>query len=169
MTISSSDNHALVLGASGITGWAIVNQLLNDYPAKGVFSRITAVTNRPLPAQYAQWSSDSRLQVVSGLDLLRGTQSDLEATMKEKIKEIESVSHVYFYCESRQWEEHDKTIRLTRWNCKQCSEWRHPTPPKGPGGVAPLHPTRVDHPGGLPAASTDAGRGLSTHPLNSIP
>ena len=42
------DNHALVFGASGISGWAIVNQILSDYPAKGVFSAVTALTNRPL-------------------------------------------------------------------------------------------------------------------------
>ena len=94
------DNHALVFGASGISGWAIVNQILSDYPAKGVFSAVTALTNRPLPAEYALWPKDSRLDVVSGLDLMKGSQEDLEASMKEKIKGIENVTQVFYFCKS---------------------------------------------------------------------
>jgi hypothetical protein len=94
------DNHALVFGASGISGWAIVNQILSDYPAKGVFSAVTALTNRPLPSEYALWPKDSRLDVVSGLDLMKGSQEDLEASMKEKIKGIENVTQVFYFCKS---------------------------------------------------------------------
>ena len=97
MGSSSEENHALVFGASGISGWAIVNQILSDYPAKGVFSAVTALTNRPLPAEYALWPKDSRLDVVSGLDLMKGSQEDLEGSMKEKIKGVENVSQVYFF------------------------------------------------------------------------
>ena len=94
------DNHALVFGASGISGWAIVNQILSDYPAKDVFSAVTALTNRPLPAEYALWPKDSRLDVVSGLDLMKGSQEELEASMKEKIKGIENVTQVFYFCKS---------------------------------------------------------------------
>jgi hypothetical protein len=97
MGSASPENHALVFGASGISGWAIVNQILSDYPAKGVFSAVTALTNRPLPAEYTTWPKDSRLDVVSGLDLMKGSQEDLEAAMKEKIKGIEDVTQVYFF------------------------------------------------------------------------
>src|ERR1700742_3964066 len=90
-------NHALVFGASGITGWAIVNTILNGYPAESAFTKVTALTNRPLPAQVAQWPKSSKLQVFSGLDLLTGNQSLLEATMKERIPGIETVTHVYFF------------------------------------------------------------------------
>jgi hypothetical protein len=100
MGSSSEENHALVFGASGIGGWAIVNQILSDYPAKGVFSAVTALTNRPLPAEYAQWPKDPRLDVVSEIDLMRGSQEDLAASMKEKIKGIENVTQVYFFGES---------------------------------------------------------------------
>ncbi len=96
---TSKENHALVFGASGISGWAIVNQLLSDYPSKGIFSAVTALTNRSLPAEYAQWPEDPRLNLVSGLDLLKGSQDDLEISMKEKIRGIENVTQVYFYCE----------------------------------------------------------------------
>jgi hypothetical protein len=100
MGLFQVDNHALVFGASGISGWAIVNQILSDYPAKGVFSAVTALTNRPLPAEYALWPKDSRLDVVSGLDLMKGSQEDLEASMKEKIKGIENVTQVFYFCKS---------------------------------------------------------------------
>lgn len=93
----SDGKHALVFGASGISGWAIVNQLLAGYPSKTAFHRITALTNRPLPPEIAQWPSDSRLNVVSGIDLLDGSQDTLEKVMKEKIRGIESTTQVFFF------------------------------------------------------------------------
>lgn len=90
-------HHALVFGASGITGWAIVNAILNGYPSDSTFTRVTALTNRPLSTEAAQWPKSGKLQVVSGLDLLAGDQSTLEVTMKEKIPGIETVTHVYFF------------------------------------------------------------------------
>jgi nucleoside-diphosphate-sugar epimerase len=89
--------HALVFGASGITGWAIVNAILNGYPSESAFTKVTALTNRPLPTDVAQWPKSSKLQVVSGLDLLAGDQSTLEATVKERVSGIETVSHVFFF------------------------------------------------------------------------
>ena len=89
--------HAVVFGASGILGWATVNTLLSDYPEAGAFSSITALTNRPLPEKIAQWPRSSRLHVVSGIDLLGGTQQDLESCFKDQITSISSVTHVY-YC-----------------------------------------------------------------------
>ena len=76
-----------------------MNRVLSDYPAKGVFSAVTALTNRPLPAEYAQWPKDSRFDVVSGLDLMKGSEEELEASTKEKMKGIENVTQVYFFCE----------------------------------------------------------------------
>lgn len=93
-----SANHALVFGASGITGWAITNALINDYPHDTTFSKITALTNRPLTPEIAQWPPSKKLQVVSGLDLLTEKgQEGLEVEMKEKVKSIETVTHVYFF------------------------------------------------------------------------
>jgi nucleoside-diphosphate-sugar epimerase len=90
-------NHALVYGASGVTGWAIVNQILNDYPNADTFTRVTALTNRPLSPEAAQWPKSDKLRVVSGLDLLKGSQEDLEESMKQKISGVENVTHVYFF------------------------------------------------------------------------
>lgn len=91
------NNHALVFGASGITGWAIVNAIVNGYPSPETFGRVTALTNRPLSQDVAQWPALEKLQVVSGLDLLRGDQATLELEMKRHVPGIDTVTHVYFF------------------------------------------------------------------------
>ncbi|ORY06912.1 hypothetical protein BCR34DRAFT_489840 [Clohesyomyces aquaticus] len=87
---------ALVFGASGVTGWSFVNEILNDYPKKNIWEKVHALTNRPLSQKQSLWANDSRLNIVSGIDLLEGSQEDLEAVMKEKIQGIENVTHVYY-------------------------------------------------------------------------
>jgi hypothetical protein len=91
-------NHALIYGASGISGWAIVNAILNGYPSKDAFGKVTAMVNRPLTREMALWPEDPRLQIVSGVDLVKGTQEELEAQIKEKVTDVENVTQVYFYC-----------------------------------------------------------------------
>ncbi len=88
-------NHALVFGASGINGWATVNAILNDYPGKDVFTKVTAMVNRPLSRETAIWPDDPRLQIVVGVDLMKGTQEELETQIKENINGVENVSQVY--------------------------------------------------------------------------
>jgi hypothetical protein len=90
--------HALVYGASGISGWAIVNAILNGYPDKETFTKVSALVNRPLTREMALWPEDPRLQIVSGIDLLKGSQEELEKTIKEKVPDVDSVTQVYFYC-----------------------------------------------------------------------
>jgi hypothetical protein len=87
---------ALVFGASGVTGWSFVNEILNDYPKKGVWGKVHALTNRPLSQQQSQWPNDPRLNIVSGIDLLKGSQEELETELKTKIDGIEDVTHVYY-------------------------------------------------------------------------
>lgn len=94
-------NHALIYGASGISGWAIVNAILNGYPSKDAFTKVSALVNRPLTREMALWPEDPRLQIVSGIDLLKGSQEDLEKTIKEKVPEVDTVTQVYFYCRDR--------------------------------------------------------------------
>ncbi|PYI31177.1 hypothetical protein BP00DRAFT_475592 [Aspergillus indologenus CBS 114.80] len=93
---TNQGHHAIVFGCSGINGWALVNQLLSDYPAPGTFSRVTAVANRAFSPADAQWPSDDRLQIVSGVDLLAGDDQALAATLREKIPAVETISHVYY-------------------------------------------------------------------------
>lgn len=87
---------ALVFGASGVTGWAFVNELLNDYPKKGIWDGVYALTNRPLTPRTAMWPDDARLHLVSGIDLLEGSQQDLEAKLESQVKCVEQVTHVYY-------------------------------------------------------------------------
>lgn len=87
--------RALIFGASGVTGWSFVNEILNDYPEKGIWDGVVAMTNRPLKQEDSLWPADSRLQIVSGVDLLR-SQDDIERALKEKVKDIEKITHVYY-------------------------------------------------------------------------
>lgn len=87
---------ALVFGASGVTGWSMVNEILTDYPRKGIWDKVHALTNRPLSQKESQWPNDPRLNIVSGIDLLKGTQEDLEKELKNKVQGIEKVTHVYY-------------------------------------------------------------------------
>ncbi|KAF4820173.1 Short chain dehydrogenase sirQ [Colletotrichum siamense] len=94
------ENHALIYGASGITGWSITNALLNGYPTEDTFASVTALTNRPLNTEAALWPKPERpqLQVASGVDIMtpKGVEG-LEANLKAKVKNISRISHVYFF------------------------------------------------------------------------
>lgn len=87
---------ALVFGASGVSGWSFVNEILSDYPSPGTWKKVHALTNRPLSQSQSQWPNDPRLNIVSGIDLLKGSQEDLEAEIKGKIPDVDEVTHVYY-------------------------------------------------------------------------
>jgi len=94
--------HALVFGASGLVGWAVVDQLLRNYPAKDTFSKVTALVNRPLKLEDSYWPPPSpglrpKLQLVSGINLTQGTVEEFTASMAEKAKDMESVTHVFYF------------------------------------------------------------------------
>jgi len=117
------------IGASGITGWAITNALIEGYPDENTFSQITALTNRPLTPEAAQWPSSKKLQVVSGLDLLTSKgQEGLEAELKQKVKGIETVTHAYFFGRAFPLRARNFLIRSSvhhgsgskQGNCDQC-------------------------------------------------
>lgn len=83
-------------GASGITGWSITNLILEGYPTPDSFDSVSALTNRPLSAEAALWPQSPKLQVVSGIDILKPT---LEEELKSKVKHMADVTHVYFFGE----------------------------------------------------------------------
>jgi len=87
---------ALVFGASGVTGWSFINELLNDYPKPNIWEKIHALTNRPLSQSQSQWPNDPRLNIVSGIDLLQGSQEELEKEIKDNVQGIEHVTHMYY-------------------------------------------------------------------------
>ncbi|KAJ6164281.1 hypothetical protein N7470_002953 [Penicillium chermesinum] len=88
----AEDHHALVFGASGVTGWSIVDSILRGYPTPETFRRVTALTNRPLSPEAAQWPSSEKLKLVSGIDLLQDSHS-----CGERVPDIETVTEVYFF------------------------------------------------------------------------
>jgi nucleoside-diphosphate-sugar epimerase len=93
-------NHAIVFGASGLIGWAVVDQLLRVYPGQGSFSKITAVTNRPLVLSDTHWpeldSERPKLQLVSGIDLRRDDGAVLADSLKQAVEDIQTITHVYY-------------------------------------------------------------------------
>lgn len=96
--MSNPGNHALVFGATGLLGWAVVEQLLSDYPNAGSFSRVTAVSNRPVKASDTMWPSgwpgSPELQLVSGVNL----QDDhVEEQLREKVVAMDRVTHVFYF------------------------------------------------------------------------
>ncbi|TVY40125.1 Short chain dehydrogenase, partial [Lachnellula occidentalis] len=86
---------ALVFGASGVSGWAFVNEMLHDYPKIGTWEKVHALTNRPLKHSDSLWLDDDRLNIVSGIDLLKGSQEDVEAALRS-IDGIKNVTHVFY-------------------------------------------------------------------------
>ncbi|KAK1636159.1 hypothetical protein BDP81DRAFT_450094 [Colletotrichum phormii] len=87
--------HALILGASGISGWSLLNQA-RTYPTPTTFVRITGTTNRALTLEEARLPTDDpRLAIVSGIDFTRGVD-DVAAVMRETIPDKETVSHVSY-------------------------------------------------------------------------
>lgn len=100
--------RALVFGASGVSGWSFVNEILNDYPKKGIWDGVVAMTNRPLKQQDSSWPADDRLQIVSGVDLLRD-EAEIEDALKKNVKDVDKVTHVYYLGE------HDRPMTQLRY------------------------------------------------------
>lgn len=84
---------ALVFGASGITGWAILREAL-DYPTPSTFHKVIGLTNRPLDRSKSFLPEDDRLVIVPGVDLTAAV--DDVATKLADINGIEDVTDVYF-------------------------------------------------------------------------
>jgi nucleoside-diphosphate-sugar epimerase len=59
---TSTPLRALVFGASGITGWAIVKEAL-QYPTPTAFNKVIGLTNRPLTKPQALLPEDDRLEL----------------------------------------------------------------------------------------------------------
>jgi hypothetical protein len=84
--------YALVFGASGITGWAIMNNAL-FYPSPNTFERIIGLTHRPLSAADSQLPQVPRIELYSGINL---TKRDSLVEKLKQVREIEKITHVYF-------------------------------------------------------------------------
>lgn len=84
--------YALVFGASGVSGWSLMQQCL-IYPSPTTFSLVIGLTHRPLsgPSSYLPQSS-GRLELYSGIDL----RSHSLVSQLQKIPSISKVTHVYY-------------------------------------------------------------------------
>ncbi|KZP30260.1 hypothetical protein FIBSPDRAFT_777421 [Athelia psychrophila] len=87
--------HAIVFGASGISGWRVVKELL-QYPTPTTFGSVTGITNRPLTVEEAGLPADARLRLVSGVDLT-GSLESIIATLQERVPHIVEITHAYLY------------------------------------------------------------------------
>jgi hypothetical protein len=95
-----SNYHALVIGASGIIGWSVVNELLLPYPSSTPFTKITALTNRPLKFEDSFWPDNApsrpALSLVSGIDL-HCEDDEFAESLEKKVADVASVTHVYYF------------------------------------------------------------------------
>lgn len=98
--MAGQSNHAIVYGASGLIGWAIVNQILKSYPHAGTFSKVTAVTNRPLNLSETFWpqatSQRPDLELVSGIDIGQEDETLVASALKSTVKDVEKITHVFY-------------------------------------------------------------------------
>ncbi|KAJ5723754.1 hypothetical protein N7488_001789 [Penicillium malachiteum] len=97
--MAESSNHAIVFGASSLVGWALVDHLLGPDPDSQFFSKITAITNRALDLAQSYWpkpSDTQELQLVSGIDLRQNDGPFLAASLAQKVRNIGTVTHVYY-------------------------------------------------------------------------
>jgi nucleoside-diphosphate-sugar epimerase len=92
--MAATVKHALIFGASGISGWSLLNQAL-QYPTPTTFNRVTGLCNRPFRTDDALLPDDDRLSIVSGIDLTQPVEV-VKALLKEKINDVESVDVVFF-------------------------------------------------------------------------
>lgn len=90
----ATEKHALVFGASGVSGWGVVNQL-TTYPTPTTWASITGTTNRQLSPSDAFLPEDSRISLVSGIDLTKSAP-EVAQIMKAKIPNIGKITHVFF-------------------------------------------------------------------------
>ena len=87
-------SHALIFGASGISGWALLNEI-TEYPTPTTFARITGLSNRPLTLEQAHLPQDPRLNLVNGIDLTKPVPEVVQM-LKDKVKDAHAISHVFF-------------------------------------------------------------------------
>ncbi|CBX98937.1 hypothetical protein IAQ61_007455 [Plenodomus lingam] len=87
---------ALVYGATGVTGWGLCKNLLEqqaDSASTPTFSRVIGVCKQPAQ-DLGLFLEDKRFELVDGVDLLQGEDSVVEV-LKE-VKGIENVTHVFY-------------------------------------------------------------------------
>lgn len=130
--------HLLVLGASGVSGWAAVHQA-RTYPSPTAFEKITGTTNRPLTREQALLPpNEQRVRLVSGVDFTKPVD-EVKALLAEKITDIDTVTHVIYAGKSsprdeyRSGENSSITVQRSRFPLTDRKWLAYRVPPeKGP-------------------------------------
>lgn len=96
-----AQNHAVVMGASGLIGWGVVNELLSqDSIAAHTFGRVTAIVNRPINQEDTFWPHEHpdqpKLLIVDGVNLMDDEQK-VTAMLREKIPDASTITHVFYF------------------------------------------------------------------------
>jgi hypothetical protein len=80
--MSNNVHHALVIGASGLIGWSVVNNILAPYPSLSPYSKVTAFVNRPLQLLESFWPEPAprrpSLALTTGMNLLCSDEEFVE-------------------------------------------------------------------------------------------
>lgn len=109
--------HALVMGATGLIGWGIVNEILSaDTIAPSAFNRVTALVNRPIKHEEMFWPpshpKQPKLLVVDGVNLM-DDEDQVLSLLRERIPDADSITHAYFFGLQHQMSKNTKTEKLT--------------------------------------------------------
>lgn len=96
-----AQNHAVVIGASGLIGWGVVNELLSQNSiAAGTFGRVTAIVNRPIKRDDTFWPvehpSQPKLLLVDSVNLM-DEEEKVIALLKDKIPDANTITHVFYF------------------------------------------------------------------------
>lgn len=96
-----AQDHAVVIGASGLIGWGVVDELLSqDSIAAGTFGRVTAIVNRPIDRDDMFWPDEHpnqpKLLTVDGVNLMDEGEK-VTAILKDKIPDANTITHVFYF------------------------------------------------------------------------
>lgn len=103
--------QAIVFGASGVTGYPLLKNLLS-YPTPTSFSRVIGLTNRQLSKEVAHLPEDGRIELFSGLDL---TNREQVLFQLQHIPGIQGVTHAYYAAYAGHGSDYQE---LKRINCE---------------------------------------------------
>ncbi|KAH8892855.1 hypothetical protein GQ53DRAFT_793696 [Thozetella sp. PMI_491] len=88
-----SGRTALVFGATGVTGWAVLREALR-YPSGSAFDQIIGASNRPVDISQLYLPKTHRLSFASGIDLTKSF--DEVVAVLRTVEGISNVTDVYF-------------------------------------------------------------------------
>ncbi|PKX88888.1 uncharacterized protein P174DRAFT_516131 [Aspergillus novofumigatus IBT 16806] len=92
--MTGKGKHAPIFEASGISGWSLMKQCLS-YPSPSTFYRVTGLCNRHIEKKTLMLPNDTRLNIVSGIDLTGSVEIVMEQ-LKTKVEDIMLVDIVFF-------------------------------------------------------------------------